>query len=323
MVDIISKQARTKRGKHATVTKPAKPDGHVEVKLTPGVVGFVMCRDYFNLDDRDGGYGGIRGRKSLLRKFDESKDFHLSLTRVEADALVAGFEDVLAHAEFCGYPAYERTPTIRMLAKLNHRLMYGDWPAPKQRQPKARTPAGHSAAVADEAEAIVHQAVKDAVACLRRKGGYEIPVGWKPSVKISWNQNRRHCRGGCARKGLHNDGAISMVLNRHVPADGTERMVEFEEYRHIAKDPCIGDTILTGWRDKLRTVVLHEVAHAVQYMLYFRRPGWSAPTQAKQALNWRRAHGEGWQAVYRILRHHLINPRAIKETSVTPVRKAA
>lgn len=74
------------------------------------------------------------------------------------------------------------------------------------------------------------------------------------------------------------------------------------EYALIAKDPVIGAMECGDAETHLFGLVAHEVAHHVQSY-------WGPRTRWLKA-KYRKAHGEGWRDLYRILRSRLVNPRA-------------
>ena len=74
------------------------------------------------------------------------------------------------------------------------------------------------------------------------------------------------------------------------------------EYALIAKDPVIGEMECGDAETHLFGLVAHEVAHHVQSY-------WGPRTRWLKA-KYRKAHGEGWRDLYRILRSRLVNPRA-------------
>lgn len=110
-------------------------------------------------------------------------------------------------------------------------------------------------------------------------------------VKLSFARSRTRSWGGW-RDGkpfvsLCLDWLLEMPLRR-----------EFREYASFADDPEIG-SFWGNWRECLRALVAHEVAHAVC----------GALARTEQAAAWpdlRTAHGNGWREVYRILRAELL-----------------
>lgn len=73
------------------------------------------------------------------------------------------------------------------------------------------------------------------------------------------------------------------------------------EYRSYNSDPVIGQIDVGGkWLGHMMVTVAHEVAHHVQYR-YYSNCSWLKPI-------YRKPHGDGFKAVYRILRRDLVNP---------------
>lgn len=74
------------------------------------------------------------------------------------------------------------------------------------------------------------------------------------------------------------------------------------EYASIAKDSAIGSMECGTLENRLMCVVAHEVAHHVQ-QLYGPHTRWLR-------AQYRKPHGTGWRALYRILRSRIVNPAA-------------
>lgn len=72
------------------------------------------------------------------------------------------------------------------------------------------------------------------------------------------------------------------------------------EYRSFSKDPVIGDAQLQSFDDTLLCLVAHEVSHHIQYR-YGPSTGWLRSI-------YRKPHGDGFKAIYAILRGSLVNP---------------
>ena len=72
------------------------------------------------------------------------------------------------------------------------------------------------------------------------------------------------------------------------------------EYKAFNDDPTIGQIDITDDDDHLLVMVAHEVAHHIQYRY--------CPNVARYRNNYRKPHGECFQAIYRYLRRDLVNP---------------
>ena len=72
------------------------------------------------------------------------------------------------------------------------------------------------------------------------------------------------------------------------------------EYKAFAKDPVIGSFPCKSREKAIAWVVAHEIAHHAQYR-YGPYTRWLRKT-------YRKPHGHGFQAIYRILRSRIVNP---------------
>lgn len=195
----------------------------------------------------------------------------------------------------------------RVQNRINHFLRTGDWPKPVKSNPKWLPE------VKAEAERIVHETVRHCCRVARRKE-FELglPSDWKPTVKISWSENRSRSRGGKGSRGLYGGhGGISIVLAHKVPKNGLGGGT-FREYSHIEKEPVIGAFTTLDWRNTVRAVVAHEVAHAIQHWLRWYGKG-------NRRSDYDTPHGAGWQRLYALLRHEVVNPYLKAESSPAPV----
>jgi predicted SprT family Zn-dependent metalloprotease len=73
----------------------------------------------------------------------------------------------------------------------------------------------------------------------------------------------------------------------------------FTEYATVRDDPTIGARLFSTPEGALAALVAHEVAHHVQYRY--------GPVTRWLKKKYRKPHGEGWQAIYRILRREVVN----------------
>jgi hypothetical protein len=178
-------------------------------------------------------------------------------------------------------------------------------------------PAGPiSLAARREAEAVVRSTMADLMETIRSSCYADrLPANWAPSVKMDWSENRSRSRGGAGGKGLYEDGGLSLAMRRRVPADGVGvGPFEFIEYASIARRSDIGTLKSDDWRDCLRALVAHELAHAVQRSI--ERTARKAKAPSDPSL--RKPHGVGWQRIYALLREACFSAKA----KVVPLRPA-
>lgn len=174
-----------------------------------------------------------------------------------------------------------------------------------------------SPAVRACAEGIVKEAVTDMLAAVAASEyAAKLPDGWKPTVKMDWSQNRTRSRGGVGGSGLYGEGAISLAMLRHTPESGAGPGT-FAEYAHIARRKDIGTLEASDWRQSVRALVAHEIAHAVQRTTekHARRQG--------RMVSRSKPHGAEWQAIYRLLRTACVNAWTPRAETVAPSRTAS
>jgi hypothetical protein len=131
--------------------------------------------------------------------------------------------------------------------------------------------------------------------CLRElaKKEYEIEYGGNPvTYQMMLDHIEVHVKARSQRSYGGSRG-ITIDVMRQRWGDRFMR-----EYAAIENDPTIG-TYFGDPKMVTACIVAHEVAHHVQ-LLYGRETRWLKN-------KWRKAHGEGWRAIYRILRRELIN----------------
>lgn len=111
------------------------------------------------------------------------------------------------------------------------------------------------------------------------------------SIKLDWNPKRRSHRGG-----YYADGPginMAMALLPKTPKGITLR---FYEYRSFDTDPHIGGFYTDDSNQHNQAIVLHEVAHAVQFYSY-------------KINNTRcKPHGPMFKNFYKRLRQGMLNP---------------
>ncbi len=119
---------------------------------------------------------------------------------------------------------------------------------------------------------------------------------WIPSVRIDFLVYRSRSRGG---RGSYGKDFISMETSRFL----NEAVDSFEEYPRFAQDPEIGSVF--GDRERaIRTRVIHEMCHALQYSKYRRKV--AEKLGITKGFN---GHKEFWRAIYRLTRRALVNPK--------------
>lgn len=114
---------------------------------------------------------------------------------------------------------------------------------------------------------------------------------FKVTAKFDWNPSRR-----CSRGGIYKDGpGINMAMYWAVP-NNEGATYKFSEYPSFDSDPHIGGFYSTRPEDKLEAIIVHEIAHAVQFFEY-------------KKLNTRcKPHGPVFKKYYKMLRQHFVNP---------------
>lgn len=110
------------------------------------------------------------------------------------------------------------------------------------------------------------------------------------TVKLDWDKKRRSSRGG-----MYADGpGINMAMWHMVQRSGD--VYKVTEYRSFDSDPEIGGFYSQNRWHKLEMVLLHEIAHALQYYCYKLNKFRCKP------------HGPTWKNFYRRLRLEFLNP---------------
>jgi len=102
-----------------------------------------------------------------------------------------------------------------------------------------------------------------------------------------------------ARNQRSNGGANQITIDvRDAYCCG--RRGKFGEYKAYASDPVIGDIAISDQEQGIAVIVAHEVAHHIQYRY--------GPYTRWLKKSYRKPHGHGFQAIYRILRSRVVNP---------------
>ncbi len=111
------------------------------------------------------------------------------------------------------------------------------------------------------------------------------------SIKLDWSINRRSSRGGFYADG---PGINIAMLGCCTDSDSIQRVYE---YKSFDSDPVIGGIYTRTKFQRLELVLLHEIAHALQYYSY-------------RVNNFRcKPHGTTWKNFYRRLRVEFLNPQ--------------
>ena len=110
------------------------------------------------------------------------------------------------------------------------------------------------------------------------------------SVKLDWSINRRSSRGG-----MYADGPGINIAMLGCCRDHKGQIYRVYEYSSFNDEPDIGGFYTRRSYDKLDMVILHEIAHALQYYSY--------------KINRHRCkpHGPVWKNFYSRLRNTFLN----------------
>lgn len=124
----------------------------------------------------------------------------------------------------------------------------------------------------------------------------------KRGLKIFISDKKNRCRGGRDRYGDFN---IRMYIGHHI----NYLILPHVEYARIQNKPDIGALGNVSAKLDLKTITAHEVAHAVQYYMYFnyynhKRQIDELPFTMREL---KKPHGKGWQHIYSRIRKVYIN----------------
>lgn len=110
------------------------------------------------------------------------------------------------------------------------------------------------------------------------------------TVKLDWSPKR-----SCSRGGMYADGpGINIAMSHLHKTQGT--IYEVKEYASFTKDEEIGGFYSQNQWHQIEMVILHEIAHALQYYSY-------------KLNNFRcKPHGPTFKNFYRRLRNVFLNP---------------
>lgn len=160
---------------------------------------------------------------------------------------------------------------------------------PKQVEARESAIASYGSKKITCAETIINLYAEYLLSKYRKDFGY---IGKTPVVRINWNS--KHSWGG-------NRGFTISPSYLYSPSGYFGFC--FNEYQHIAEREDIGKFLSFNRHDHLKALVAHELAHFLQRhtsLSCFRAASCSLPQ-----LNYRTAHGEGWQYIYAYLREPL------------------
>ena len=119
------------------------------------------------------------------------------------------------------------------------------------------------------------------------------------TVNLDWSPKRRSSRGG-----MYADGpGINMAMN-HLCKERDGSVYRVYEYKSFDSDPLIGGFYTRDKHDRLRMVIVHEIAHALQYYSYKLNKFRCKP------------HGPAWKNLYKRLREEFINSRLEDQTEL-------
>ena len=120
---------------------------------------------------------------------------------------------------------------------------------------------------------------------------------FKVTAKFDWNPKRRSSRGGIYKSGP----GINMAMYWAVP-NNEGCTYRFNEYPSFDNDKYIGGFYSQNPYDKLDAIVVHEIAHAVQFF-YYKKSGTKCTP-----------HGPVFKKYYKILREEFVNHKLLNQT---------
>ena len=86
---------------------------------------------------------------------------------------------------------------------------------------------------------------------------------FRVTAKFDWSPSRRSSRGGIYKEGP----GINMAMYWAMPNNHNNTYL-FKEYASFNSDPYIGGFYSTRPEDKLEAILVHEIAHAIQFFAY-------------------------------------------------------
>jgi len=109
-------------------------------------------------------------------------------------------------------------------------------------------------------------------------------------VILDWSNKRTSSRGGLYRSGP----GINIAMATSFP-DNKSQVYRFYEYRSYDSDSIIGGFYSANPYHKLRAIVAHEMAHAIQFFMYNKTGSRCKP------------HGPVFKKYYKELREEFVN----------------
>lgn len=149
-------------------------------------------------------------------------------------------------------------------------------------------------------KALVNKYTRDYAATVKDWAVANVYSDFTLQVKLDWSDKRRSSRGG-----MYADGPGINLAMYHAYKDYKGEIYRFMEYPSFDKDPHIGGFYAKDPYLKLECVVLHEIAHALQFLSYRKNSVRCKP------------HGPVFKNFYKRLRteflnHKLPNQAALK-----------
>lgn len=135
-------------------------------------------------------------------------------------------------------------------------------------------------------------------------------------TKLAGNGVARVTTRAARSYGGRKNGApyVSLNLGYYIKDMTRTGLGDWHEYKHIDHDAEIGGFKGAHWCDKIAALVIHEVAHQVQFCAKADVIAASVKRHEGKALGRVKGdgagdgHGEDWQAIYRDMRPLVISP---------------
>lgn len=118
-------------------------------------------------------------------------------------------------------------------------------------------------------------------------------------VKLDWSLKRR-----CSRGGMYADGPGINMAMAHAYKDYSDEIYRFREYASFDADKSIGGFYAKDPYLKLECIILHEIAHALQFLSYRKNGVRCKP------------HGPVFKNFYKRLRTEFLNHKLPNQTSL-------
>ena len=134
-----------------------------------------------------------------------------------------------------------------------------------------------------------------------------VEPGFKVSIEISTSAARKRSWGGSSYR---TGPFIKLAVAQYMGSQNATNNL-FHEYRSFASSPVIGS--VRGTAEKtLATLVVHEVAHAIQY-------GVRSGSFHDSVIDDTGSHGVLWKSIYATLRNAIINGDAFDDSQYKKV----